>query len=230
MGMLLLLAVFSLVIPTASHLLTKITPSGILSQSRGTAVIIMISYGLWLFFQLKTNRAMFGPKTYKAQVSKVSRGIAIMGTEIAATGGGPVIDQIYEEPEPSLPFFGALMALLISTVLIAFNTKFATDSIQGLLQEAGLSQNFVGLVILPILSSDPTSIVMAVRDKMDISISLTLERCMQTSLMVVPLIVLLAWCMGIDDMTLEFDGFSITALFVSIIIVTYVVQEGKSNW
>lgn len=53
---------------------------------------------------------------------------------------------------------------------------------------------------------------------------------MQTALMVVPLIVLLAWGMGIDAMTLEFDSFSVAALFVSIIIVTYVVQEGKSNW
>lgn len=48
--------------------------------------------------------------------------------------------------------------------------------------------------------------------------------------MVVPLVVLLAWCMRIDTMTLEFDSFPITALFASIIIVTYVVQEGKSNW
>lgn len=53
---------------------------------------------------------------------------------------------------------------------------------------------------------------------------------MQTSLLVVPLIVLLAWCMGINDMTLEFDGFSTASLFASNLIVSYVVQAGKSNW
>lgn len=53
---------------------------------------------------------------------------------------------------------------------------------------------------------------------------------MQTSLLVVPIIVILAWCMGIDDMTLEFSGSIVAALFASIIIVTYVVQEGRSNW
>ena len=40
----------------------------------------------------------------------------------------------------------------------------------------------------------------------------------------------LATGLKIDDMTLDFDGFSVAALFASIIIVTYVVQEGKSNW
>jgi Ca2+:H+ antiporter len=68
------------------------------------------------------------------------------------------------------------------------------------------------------------------QDRMNMSISLALERCMQTCLLLVPLTVLLAWCMGVDDMNLEFDGFSVATLFASIIIVTYVVQEGKSNW
>lgn len=62
------------------------------------------------------------------------------------------------------------------------------------------------------------------------SLALTLERYMQTALMVVPLIVLIAWGMHIDSMTLDFDGFTVAALFASIIIVTYVVQEGKSKW
>lgn len=53
---------------------------------------------------------------------------------------------------------------------------------------------------------------------------------MQTSLMVIPLTVMLAWAMGINEMDLEFEGFPITTLFASIVIVTYVVQEGKSNW
>jgi len=218
-SMLLLLAVVSLVIPTASHIMTNTTPGGILAQSRGTSVVILISYGLWVLFQLKTNQSMFRepakPSLKRPSLKRkleieeggAFRGIAQIGAAtVAASGGG------------------------VSTALIGFNTSFATDSIQGVLQHAGLSKTFLRLIILPILSVDPTSIFVAMQDKMDISISLTLERCMQTCLMVVPLVVLLAWCMKIDTMTLEFDSFSITALFASIIIVTYVVQEGKSNW
>lgn len=123
-----------------------------------------------------------------------------------------------------------MLVLLLSTVLIRCNTKFATDSIEVVLRAGGLSTAFVGLIILPILSNDPLVIWLAVKDEMNLCIACTLERCMQTALMIVPLIIVIAWGMGIDEMTLEFDRFSITVLFASIIIVTYVVQEGKSNW
>ncbi|KAI9860339.1 MAG: hypothetical protein M1813_006228 [Trichoglossum hirsutum] len=236
--MLLLLAVLSLVVPTASHLMTAASDSGILAQSRGTCVIVITSYGLWLLFQLKTNRSMFNEPSgvsAKAKTCKIGRGevkqmVAKVGADAIVPVGGTAIagqklmhELALEEEriEPSLSFPGALVTTTVATALISFHALFATDSIQSLLQEAGLSQSFVGIVILPILNSDPTSIVIAMKDRMDMSISLTLEKCMQTTLMVIPLIVLLAWCMGIDEMTLEFDGF--------LIIVTYVVRGGESN-
>ena len=125
----------------------------------------------------------------------------------------------------------AISILTLFTVLIGFNAEFATSSIQSMMRQAdSLTQTFVGFVVLPLLSNDPTSIVNAVKDKMDLCIALTLERCMQTALLVVPLIIIIAWGMDVEEMTLEFDGFSVAATFVSIIIVTYVIQDGKSNW
>jgi Ca2+:H+ antiporter len=265
-GMLLLLATTSLVIPTASHLLTDISPHGIVAQSRGTSVVIMISYGLWLLFQLKTNREMFeeaspppflervkvgdirraktnsimmpqsGYTTAKPDRQKVAegavfQGLASAGTVIARSSGAPVQYTIPEEPwEPELTLTWSILTLLISTTLIGFNTSFATDSVEGLMSNAGLSNSFVGLIILPILNDDPLVINLAIQDKMNLCIAYTLERCMQTALLIVPLIVIIAWGMKLDDMTLEFEGFPVVALFASIIIVTYVVQEGKSNW
>lgn len=250
-SMLLLLAVVSLVIPTASHLMTNTSPEGILAQSRGTSVVIIVSYILWMHFQLRTNKAMFeapskrglARKSSKIGEGAASKAIATIGAGTSAATGGRVHsstlvkwneeeeeDEGLDFPDPELGPLSALLTLVIFVVLIAFNTQFATDSIQSLLQQQGLSQTFLGLIILPILSNDPISIDNAIKDKMNISITLTLERCMQASLLIIPLVVLLAWCMGIDDMTLQFDGFSVAALFASIIIVTYVVQEGKSNW
>lgn len=241
-SMLLLLATISLTIPTTSRLLSSVSEGGIIAQSRGTSVIVLISYALWVIFQPKTHRNAFenevttshpepGPKEGATPLN-----LSIMGAGAAAAVGGAVHSSgnlVYtDEPEdePQISAMAAVATMLISTTLLAFNFLFATDSIQGLLEEAGLTNTFIGIVILPLLGIDPTSILCAVKDKMDLSIALTLERCMQTSLMVVPIIILLAWCMGIDDMTLEFDGFIVAALFASIIIVTYVVQEGRSNW
>jgi Ca2+:H+ antiporter len=65
---------------------------------------------------------------------------------------------------------------------------------------------------------------------MDLAISLTLGKCMQLALFVVPLTVLIAWWIHVDDMSLQFDGFTIVSLFIAMIVLGYVVQEGKSNW
>jgi Ca2+:H+ antiporter len=254
-SMLLLLAVSSLVIPSVAHLMTKTPSDGILAQSRGISVVILISYGLWLVFTLSTHRAMFNEPSPKASKrparvrddGAAARGIAAIGAgNAAASGGGVNVKSLFRKPDVnhednlkeeeeimedcSLSLTGAVITLVVSVVLVAFNTQFATDSIQAILQRRKVSQTFLSLIILPLLSNDPMAIDMAIRDKMDMSISLALERCMQTCLLLVPLTVLLAWCMGVNDMNLDFDGFSIATLFVSIIIVTYVVQDGKSNW
>lgn len=251
-SMLLLSATISLRIPTTSQLMASVSAQGIVTQSRGTSVIILGTYALWMLFQLKTHRHVFDKAadsatrfSYRRKTEKGAAllALSIVGARLAGSVCGfinqkslvfkkpsLVYEDLAEPDRPQISVVAAITTMLVSTTLLAFNSLFATDSIQGLLEEAGLTNSFIGIVILPLLGIDPTSIRCAVMNKVDISIALTLERCMQTSLLIVPSIVLLAWCMGIDDMTLEFNGFIVTALFASIIIVTYVVQEGRSNW
>ena len=238
--MLLFLAILSLVVPTASHYLSNIDQAGILAQSRGTAVVIMISYGLWLFYDLKTHKpvevlyqnSMNQDRTKERnrrgldraqEDSRNSRNIEAISPQLL------VDDADAEDLEPRLTVPVAIITILTATALVAINTEFATDSVQSL-TERSVSSSFVGLVILPIISLDTGAIRCALHDNMDLAIALSLGRCMQNALMVVPLTVLVAWCMGINDMTLQFDAFTITTLFISMVILGYVVQEGKSNW
>ena len=155
-----------------------------------------------------------------------------MGVKAAGTIGGAVIrNQIVEDRrEPQLTVWTAVGTIIISTVLIAFNTQFATESINGLLNQAGLTPTFVGLIILPLLSNDPTSLIDAYKDKMDLSLALTIGKCMQTALMVIPLVVVIGWGMGVENMTLQFNGFEVASLFASILVVNYIVQEGRCMW
>ena len=134
-----------------------------------------------------------------------------------------------ENDRPLMDILVAIMTILFSTALVGLSTEYATNSIQGLLQREGLSRYFVGLVLLPLLSCEPASVIYARADRLDLSISLTLDRCMQTAMMVIPLVILVAAPLKID-MTLQFDSFTIVTVFVSIVILSYVVQEGRSNW
>lgn len=241
--MLLFLAILSLVVPTASHYLSNIDNAGILAQSRGTAVVIIVSYVLWLIFDLKTHRPI--EVLYQNTViweNRKARNRILCGDQIQE---GPKPDPTSIEATSQLPQEAptdgvlntehrltvtvAIITILAATALLALNTEFATDSVQSL-TEKSVSSSFIGLVILPIISLDTGAIKYALHNSMDLAIALSLGRCMQNALMVVPLTVLLAWCMSIDDMSLQFDAFTITTLFISMVILGYVVQEGKSNW
>lgn len=67
------------------------------------------------------------------------------------------------------------------------------------------------------------------KDKMDLSIGVAVGSSMQIALLVFPFIVILGWIMGKDCMTLYFDTFQIATLFVSVLLVNYLIQDGKSR-
>lgn len=69
---------------------------------------------------------------------------------------------------------------------------------------------------------------MAIKDKMDLAIGVAVGSSMQISLLVIPLSVILGWIIH-TDMTLLFDNFQIAVLFVSIILVNYLIADGKSR-
>jgi len=238
-SMMLLLAVFSLVVPTASRLMVSgVTDYDVVVQSRGTSVVILISYCLYLFFQLKTHTMIFewpseknetrdvGEKFKRAVIPEKFR----TKTPPQSSENHTPLDLEDEPEEPQLSVRIAVLALTVSTALVALNAEFATGSVQRMVREAGISQTFVGIVIFPILSNDPESIMVAMKDRMHLSISLTLDKCMQTALFIVPLLIIVAWVIGNDDMTLDFDGFPVAITFASILVVAYAVQLGKSNW
>ena len=67
-------------------------------------------------------------------------------------------------------------------------------------------------------------------DSIDVSISLTIGATLQTVLLVLPSIVVIAWAAGRDGMTLYFDGFQLTTLFVAVLLLNYLVRDGRVNW
>ena len=245
LGSLLLLAFLSLMIPTTASQLSNTTDPDLVRLSRGTAIMLLSSYILWLVFQLKTHVDLFNapPEIVKKRKdftrSRAEAADKVMALTSATVGvatteksreGLRDIDDDEETEAPQLSLGTSIGAILVFTALIAFNTQFATDSINGLLNQAGLSTTFVGLVILPLLNNDPTVLKTAIKDKMDLSIALTIGKCMQTALLVIPLVIIIAWPMGVSEMTLSFNNFEIVSLFASILIVNYIVQDGTSNW
>jgi Ca2+:H+ antiporter len=251
---LLFLAVAALLLPTAFQDFSSAptnkdgvtTKPGVAQLSRGTAIMLLIVYACYLFFQLKSHAKMYqapSGKNKKRDLKKHTRKMknAIPArmrrksdTERSLTPTSSIDEDKAEEPEtPQLSLTIAIVTLLVSTVLVALNAEYLVDSINAITcGSSGISKNFVGLILLPIVGNaaeHATAVTVAVKDKMDLAIGVAVGSSMQIALLVLPFTVVLGWIIG-QDMTLYFDGFQISVLFVAVLLVNYLIQDGKSHW
>lgn len=139
-----------------------------------------------------------------------------------------------EEPEkytePSLHLMVALTTFVATTVMLYFCVDYMVNSISALIASSGLSNTFVGVILLPILNCDFTPIISAIYDEMNATMGYTVGKSIQTALLVTPLTVLLAWWLGIEGVTLVFDGFEVVSLFATVLLLNLIISEGKSSW
>jgi Ca2+:H+ antiporter len=200
---LLSLSCLSLLIPAAFHATatTLDQTANIKNLSYGTSIVLLIVYGLYLFFQLKTH------------------------THLYATSSE-------DENDPVLPLWMSIALLVVVTAIVVFCADYLVTSIDGLAEAWNISPVFIGLILLPIVSNaaeNATAVTMAWRDKMNLAISVAIGSSMQVALFVTPLLVILGWIID-EPMTLFFNTFETCVMFVSVLIVNYLIQDGESNW
>ncbi|KAK5994765.1 Vacuolar calcium ion transporter [Cladobotryum mycophilum] len=133
-------------------------------------------------------------------------------------------------PESKLHFLVAIITLVASTVLLYFCIDYVVNSIDALTSQTNISPTFISLILFPIPNCDFTAIKSAVEDKLDDAMNCTIGKCLQTALLVTPATVLIAWGVGVDDVTLVFDGFEVVSLFASILLLNFLMSEGKVSW
>jgi len=122
--------------------------------------------------------------------------------------------------------------LVVITLLVAICAEFLVDFIDSIVVDFGISKTFIGLILLPIVGNAAehvTAVVVAWKDKMDLAIGVAIGSSLQIALFVTPFLVILGWIMG-KDMTLHFETFETVAFFLSALVVTLLIQDGKSNY
>ncbi|MCJ1447444.1 MAG: hypothetical protein MMC23_007955 [Stictis urceolatum] len=235
----------SLILPTMGYRLANMTEFHVTQVSRGISVILIFVYAVYLFFLLKTHASMYSEPSKKVEAKRSAKEKAIdergtgqagkTGAQSSATIDAITADDFEDEEDeederqPRLRIVTVIVLLILCTTLFGFNTFFATESFQGLMDHTGLSPTFVGIVLLPLLSNDVTVVGPATMDKIDICILLTVGKCVQMILLVVPFSVLLGWIMD-RDMSLNFDAFEVVALFASVIYINSMIQDGSSTY
>ena len=236
------LSIGSLIIPTAfarfgADNSAQSVQAGVAPISRGTSILLLVVYASYLLFQLKTHAKMYNEPSKKAkkrnpakEMGGAAKGLANMGARagtLAKNMHERMVDERDDDEETTLSLVGALVTLTAATVLIAFCSEFMVNGIDTL--EEFISPEFIGLILLPIVGNaaeHATAVTVACKDKMDLAIGVAVGSSMQIALLILPLMVVIGWC-GLGqpaDMTLDFDGFQVTVLFIAVLLVNYLIQ------
>ena len=159
MSSLMAVAATSLIIPATLYSSlsesTADTEANILVLSRGTSIIMLILYCLYLVFQLKTHAKLFDAESQGEQE---------------------------DEEEHILGPTAATVCLVLVTCLVAACAEYLVSSIDAIVEESGMSKTFIGLILLPIVGNAAehvTAVVVAYKDKMDLAVDVAIGSSMQ---------------------------------------------------
>lgn len=176
---------------------------GLLVISRGTSVLLLAMYILYLYFQLGTHSYLYADESSEA-----------------------------EEEEVKMNLRTAAGALVVVTLVTAFCADFLVDSIDEFAQSAGIPKTFIGLILLPIVGNaaeHATAVLMAMKGKMELAIGVAVGSSIQIAVGVIPIMVIIGWATG-KELTLFFENFETICLVFSVLLTTLLIQDGKSNY
>ncbi|KAJ1020194.1 hypothetical protein NDA16_004474 [Ustilago loliicola] len=177
--------------------------SGLLFISRGTSLILVGIYVLYLFFQLKSHAFL-----YEAE------------------------EEDEDEEEAKMSPLAAMIALFSVTLLTAFNADYLVGAIDEVANDYSIPKAFIGVILLPIvgnMAEHLTAVWMAAKGKMEISLGIAIGSSIQISVGMIPILVLVGWAVK-QPLTLYFETFETVILVAAVFLVNTLVQDGKSNY
>jgi Ca2+:H+ antiporter len=142
----------------------------------------------------------------------------------------PAIEPAHAGPHWSV---GRAIGIMILAVAgLALMSEFLVSSLDIVTESFGLSEFFVGIILVPLIGNVAEHLVavqVAIKDEMDLSLSIALGSSLQIALLVAPLLVFISLLLG-HPMTLEFNHPEIIAMVAASVIAALVAIDARSNW
>jgi Ca2+:H+ antiporter len=197
------LAAIAMVLPAAFQVAAGATAEGLGRLSVSISIVLLVVYLLFLAFSLVTHSALFAG-------SHVPEG----GKAHASVGR-------------------AALVLAAATAAIAWMSEILVGAIEPTAREFGLSNVFVGVFVVAILGNaaeHATAISAAMKDRMDLSLSISIGSSVQVALFVAPVLVLASLVLGPAPMDLAFPVGLVLIVLLSVLITGQVAGDGRSDW
>jgi len=173
--------------------------------SLAVAIVLIGTYVAGLLFSLKTHRDIFNPPG----------------------------EHDLEEAEFGWSARRSIMMLAIAGVAVGVMSEVLVGSISDASQSVGLSEFFIGVIIVAIVGNAAehwVAVLVAHKDKMNLAVNIAIGSSAQVALFVAPVLVVASFFLGPAPMPLVFNGFELGAILLAVLIANVVTHEGESTW
>ena len=199
-GSSLFLAVIALVMPAIFLATAPSANGGIIEElSIAVSILLLCMYAAGLFFTLRTHKHLY-------------------------------TEELGHTPEWSV--MRSVLTLLSATIAVAWVSEILVGAIEPIVESLGWTELFIGVIFIAIVGNAAehfSAVSVALKNRMDLSLSIAIGSATQIALVAAPALVLLSLFFA-QPMSLVFNTFELIALVLSVIIVNIVVSDGESNW
>ncbi|XP_065635480.1 vacuolar cation/proton exchanger 3 isoform X3 [Quercus suber] len=210
---LLLMAVMGLLFPAVLHSTHTELHFGKseLALSRFSSCIMLVAYASYLAYQLKRQKNQYIP---------------VDGGETQTEEGSD------DEEAPEISMWESIIWLSILTAWVSFLSEYLVNAIEGASASLKIPVAFISVILLPIVGNAAEhagAVMFAMKDKLDISLGVAIGSSTQIAMFGIPFCVVAGWVMG-RPMDLNFQLFETATLFITVLVVAFMVQDGTSNY
>ncbi len=133
---------------------------------------------------------------------------------------------------PAWSMHTAVGVLLVTAAFLALLSEILVGSIEPFIEQFGLSELFVGVILIPTignLAEHLVAVQLAFKNKMEFALAVSFGSSLQVALFVAPVLVLVGVVIG-QPMDLIFQPLEIAAVAVAVAISALIALDGESNW
>jgi Ca2+:H+ antiporter len=196
----LVIAVVALLMPALFALSPEATGFRTEAVSVGVAIVLLVVYGSMMWFSFVTHRSF--------------------------------LRTTFEHAEAQWSMKRAVGTLAGATAFVALMSELLVGALEPTVRDLGISKTFIGLIVVPIVGNaaeHSSAVMLAIKDKMDVSLEIAVGSSTQIALFVAPLLVFISLLAG-HPLDLIFSGFEIAAVGISAAILGFIALDGRSNW
>jgi Ca2+:H+ antiporter len=112
-------------------------------------------------------------------------------------------------------------------------SEYLVGSVEAARTQLGFTEVFVGVIVVAIIGNaaeHSSAVLMALKNKMDLSLGIAIGSSLQIALFVAPVLIFASRFIGPHPMDLEFSLAEIVAVILAIVVTGQICGDGESNW